>query len=368
MGKMKKVCIVIYSFRRGGIEMSALSFYKRLKNKYSFIFYIQNAENNDKEIEKSVLKNGDVIVQKPAEVKNRIDEYKFLCEFFKKEKIDIVHAHMGSHCGLVMKAAYKAGVKKRISHSHMANNNRKIGIVGKCYRKAMRFYINKYATDKLACSESAGMFICGKKFADEGTVINNGIEISQYKYNFSLRTEKRKELNLDNEAFVIGHIGSVYYIKNQSFLVKIFNEIKKNIPNSILILCGEERDDGETRTLVKELELENDVKFLGIRADIPELLLAIDVLIFPSLFEGLPIVPIEAQATGLPCLLSDRIITEVKKNKNVEFMSLDAPYKEWAQKAIELSRCERENISTTELEKNYDIKNVAKQLEKIYEE
>lgn len=363
---MKKVLICLNSIRRGGMEMSAISFQHSIKD-MRFCYYIRDDSKPDEQLMQQIMNDNAELVCKPKHIKSRSEEYKWLKKYMQTTKFDVVHSHMQYHSGLILKAAYKAKVKKRVAHSHFSKNNRPINIIGKLYRKLMRIYLNGYSTDILACSKGAGEFLYGKAFDKHGVIINNGIDMSRYEYDFDLRTKKRYELNIDNEALVVGHIGSVYQIKNQVFLIKAFNEIKKTRPNSVLLLCGEIRDDGEAQKLVKELDLENSVKFLGIRSDASELLMAMDVLVFPSLFEALPIVPIEAQATGLPCLLSDRIISDIKKNDNVEFMPLEELPENWAKRAIELSKCDRNKVSTEELKKSYDINSIAKQLEKIYE-
>lgn len=366
---MKHVCICLNSVRRGGVEMAAINFQKYAdKEKYRCSYYIRSCDDIDKELETEILSNDVEVIYKPEEVKSRFSEYRYLKVLMKNKGFDVVHSHMQYHSGLVMLAAYKANVKKRIAHSHFTQNNRKINLFGKIYRKCMRLCINRFATDKLACTPDAGDFLYGQAFEYGGKVIGNGIDMSKYVYDKEKREKVRKELNIEAATLAVGHIGSVYEIKNQIFLIKIFNSLHKIKQNTVLILCGEIRDDGKAQNLVKELGLEQCVKFLGVRSDIPELLMAMDVLIFPSLFEALPIVPIEAQATGLPCLLSDRIVSRIKQNDNVEYMPLESPPEEWAEKAIELAKCDRENISTAELEKNYDIKNVAKQLEMIYGE
>lgn len=363
---MKNVLICLSSMRRGGIEMSALSFQQNMnKEKWNFTYYIRDNKNFDEDLVESLISENNKLVFKPDYIKSRFEEYRWIRKYLIENHYDVVHSHMQFYSGLVLAAASK--VKKRIVHSHFSKNNRRIGFAGFVYRKIMRVFILLFSTDMLACSLNAGKFLYGKRFCNRGNIINNGIDISRYIYNDMVRQITRGNLNIGMDMLIIGHIGSIYWIKNQEFLIKIFYEIKKIKPNSVLLLCGEERDDGKVRLLVNELNLEKSVKFLGVRRDIPELLMAMDILVFPSLFEAQPIVPIEAQATGLPCLLSDRIIPEIKNNKNVEFISLEESPEIWARKAIELSECDRESVSTEELKKNYDIKKIAEQLEKIYE-
>lgn len=362
----KKVLILIYGLRRGGMEMVATSLQLNMSpDKYEFIYYVQDATNNDRLIEASVLESGAKVVAKPKEVKSRYDEYKFLKKLIKDEKIDIVHDHMLFHGGLSARAGYKAGAKKRIAHSHLREDNRKIGLSGKLYRCLMHRWLYKYATDRLACSKESGIYLYGKKFLDSGTVLVNGIDTEKYKFDTEKRKKMRAELGIENKL-VIGHIGLIYWIKNQTFLIKVFNELLKKRHDSVLLICGEFRDGGECERLVKALGIEDKVMFLGTRSDIPELLAAMDILVFPSVCEAFPLVPVEAQASKLPCLISDRVTTEVKANENVSFLPLEVSMNDWVDEILRTVGIERESIDIQNFEKKFDIKNITEKLEKIY--
>ena len=364
--KTKKVLICINSIRRGGMEISAATYQQNLDcSAFEFTYYVRESKNTDISLLNAILSSNAKVVYKPPEVKNKIQEYRWIKRYLSTNKFDIVHSHMQFHSGIVLKAAYKSGVRKRIAHSHFTKDNRKIGVVGEVYRKIMRMWLNRYATKKLACCVDAGRFLYGNSFERTGTVINNGINFSQYMIDKKAINEFKTEMGLDNK-FVVGHVGSIYWIKNQLFLIKIFHAICQKKKNAFMILCGEICDNGECQELVKKLNLCDKVMFLGVRSDIPKLLAAMDVLVFPSLFEAMPIVPIEAQATRLPTLLSDRISHEIKKNNNVEYLSLDQLPEVWAQKAIELANCDRESVNIDKLRNDYDIRNIAKQLEQIY--
>lgn len=349
--------------------MSAVNFQRNMtEDKWNFIYYVRSDEYEDETLKKELISEKCELIYKPEHITSKIGEFFRLKKTMREKKIDVVHSHMQFHSGVILAAAYFSGVKKRIAHSHFTRNNRKIGLSGEVYRRFMRICLRLFAADRLACSAEAGKFLYGKSFQKHGKVISNGVDASKYRYDAELRRKIRNELNVSPDTLAVGHIGSLYWVKNQKFLVRIFAEIKKIRPDSVLLLCGEIRDGGETENSVYELGLTDSVKFLGVRSDVPELLTAMDVLVFPSLFEAQPIVPIEAQAAGLPCLLSDRIIPQIKKNENAVFLSLEETPEVWAKKAIEMSDCDREKVSVEELKKHYDIKNTAKQLERIYEE
>lgn len=364
--KKIKVLICINSIRRGGMEISAITYQQNMDSgEFEFTYYVRDSKNIDKDLLKSIIDSKATVVYKPIEVKTRLKEYRWIKSFILKNKYEVIHSHMQYHSGLILKAAYKAGVQKRVSHSHFTKDNRKIGFLGSIYRRIMRLCLNRYASERLACSMDAGQFLYGKSFYQDGILINNGIDMTVYRFNESIRKQVRSRMNMEDKL-VVGHVGSIYWIKNQTFLIRVFREICKRHKNAVLILCGEICDDGESQKLSEELNLKDRIKFLGVRNDIPELLMAMDILIFPSVFEALPIVPIEAQATGLPCLLSDKVSADIKKIDIVEYLSLNETPEKWAEKAMELIDHKRGNVNMSELVKFYDIKNIAKQLENIY--
>lgn len=366
----KKVLILIYSLRRGGMEMAAIQFQTNMDpEKYEFIYYLQNSDNNEKILEDLVLSTGATFITKPKEINSKYKEYKYLKKIIREMKIDIVHDHMNFHGGLSARAGYKAGASKRISHSHLTKDIQKISITGKLYRIPMRDWMKRFGTDLLSCSKPSGEFLYGKNPGSKAKVVDNGINTDKYTFDINTRNAKRAELGLEDK-FVIGHIGLIYWVKNQTFLIKVLNELLKTHPNAVLLLIGEFRDDGVNEALVKELGLEDKVKFVGTRSDIPELLMAMDTLMFPSVFEGLPLVPVEGQATGLPVIISANVTREVGINNNVRYLPIDETeenIKLWGDTAIALSEeTNREDIDLSELKERFDIKSIAKKLEKIY--
>lgn len=198
-------------------------------------------------------------------------------------------------------------------------------------------------------------------------MLNNAIDLERFKFDKEARNAIRREFNIEDKL-IIGHVGRLNYVKNHKFLIDVFYEIQKLNKDSVLLIVG----DGEEREAIeqkaKKLGIENKVIFTGTRTDTESLMSAMDIMVFPSLHEGLPVVLIEAQATKLPCLIADTVSRYSKQNDNIEFMSLKQTPEEWAKKAVELAECDREKASTAELEKNYDIKKIAKKLEKIYED
>ena len=368
----KKVVIVLDNLRRGGIEIAALRFFELLDSEeYEATFLLRNLLHYDESMVKILEKRRAKIIVKPESFNSYLKDYFFFKKLFKKEKYDIVHAHQLFYNGIIMRAAYKAGVGKRIAHSHATEENCVMGKVKKTvsdiYRAVMRVVIKKYATDIVGCSEKAGEYMCGKRlFRERGTVLPNYVNTDEYSFNAERRLQKRKELGITNELLV-GHTGSIYWIKNQTFLVSLLARLLELRPDARLMLVGEETDGGETRALAEKLNVADKVMFMGSRDDIPDLLCAMDIFMFPSRFEALPIAPIEAQAAGLPCIVSTGVPEEIKATDSFARLSLDAPAEQWIEKIAEFSAFDRTKSDLTELKARYSAQSIARKLNALYE-
>lgn len=366
---MKKVLVIVQQLRRGGVEVAAINFASHLDpKKYEINYYLQKVESEqDKELIDIINNSNSKIIIRSNTAKNYIQQYQDALRVMREENYDIVHSHVMFYNGIIMLAAKKCGIKKRVSHSHATKWNHKETLPFKIYRAFMRKLINKFATDKLACSTAAGSYMYGEKeYSKSGQFLANGIDIGRYSLNNETRTKKRSELSVKNDEILVGHIGTIYRIKNQVFLVEIFAEMLKSNPNLKLILAGEILDGDKIDELSRALGVEDKVIMLGQRTDVAELLQAFDIMIFPSLNEGLPVSLIEAQASKLPCLISDEVTTEVKYNSNVDFMPLEESAYKWSKRAFELLNIDRNSVDISELTKNYDIEKVAEKLDDIY--
>lgn len=366
---MKNVLIVIQSLRPGGVEKVAVNLASHLpQSEYNFTYYLQKIDaEQDPELLKTAQSENAKIIIRPEEIKGYVGKYKHIKQVMANEQYDVVHSHVMFYNGLVMRAAQKSNVKKRVSHSHAIRLNRAETLPFKVYRTFMQRWINRYATDKLACSVAAGNYLYGEKeYAKNGKFLSNGIDTQLFEYNADIRKAKREELKIADNEILVGHIGTIYYIKNQTFLVEVFSKMLDKNPNMRLILVGEEVDRDVVEEKVKALGIADKVIFAGQRTDISQLLQAMDIMIFPSLFEALPVSLIEAQASKLPCLISDTVTSDVKFNENVGFMSLENSAEAWSDQAFELLKIKREDIATDKLKSVYDISSSAKMLDAIY--
>lgn len=229
-------------------------------------------------------------------------------------------------------------------------------------RDACRYLIEHKGLRLIALHEDMAKEIDEMFGIDNTAVIRNGINFSRFRNIPKSKEEIRKENNIPEDAYVIGQIGRFAYQKNPEFTVEVFNELLKINDKAHLVLIGRGKQENELRKMASDLGIEDRVHILVGRDDVPELLKAMDVFIFPSRFEGLGIVLIEAQVSGLPCVTSDNIPFEAYQSKNITRLSLDAPKEEW----IEALLNPKGNIERYGDINNYDMKKEIKNLENLY--
>lgn len=357
-----RILHIIRQMNQGGAENFIMNLYRNIdKNKVQFDFLVYKKGVFDDEIKQL---GGNIFYSKYI---TEIGQYRYckeLLKFFKEHtEYKVVHSHLDQVSGIILEVAKKAGIKERISHSHNTKNRN--GILGKIYKKYLQSKINKNATQYFACGEDAAKWLFKEK-ASQATIIPNGIDLDRFKYNEETRNRIRKELNIEKDTFVCGHIGRFSEQKNHEFLIKIYKEYQKTNTNSKLILVGDGKLREKIEEEVKKEKIEENVMFLGNRKDSENLYQAFDLLLFPSLFEGMSLVTLEAQAEGLPILCSDTIDKNTNITNTIEFMSLQEDARNWAKKIQEMPKTR--NLQNNKiLEKtDYNVKNLAKKMEEKY--
>ena len=236
-------------------------------------------------------------------------------------------------------------------------------------KQILRPFSKTFATNYMCCSELAGRWLFGDKEYNEGNVylLNNAIDIDKFKFNEEMRKKARKELNISEDKLVIGHIGRFVETKNHSFLIDIFREIYKRNNDSMLLLLGQGPKLEEIKEKVRKYNLQDNVLFLGQRNDANRLYQVFDTFLLPSLYEGLPVVGVEAQASGLPCLFSKGVTKEAKVLNTTQFVSLDNSAEVWADKTIQFTGFFQRVDATNEITKNnFNINNEAQKIEIQY--
>ncbi len=351
----------------GGVEAVIMNYYRhidRSKIQFDFICDEDSTDIPYEEIEKF---GGRVILCPPYQ---KLPRYiKELKKIFKENKYRIVHSNINTLSVFPLYAAKKAGVPIRIAHSHSTTNKKEKK--KNLLKQLLRPLSKRYATDYFCCSELSGRWLFSDKEYDKGNVflLNNAIDLDKFKYNEKTRKEKRKELNIKDDIKVIGHLGRFVEQKNHRFLIDIFNEIHKIDKKTLLLLAGQGPLMDEMKQKVKDLDIDNSVKFLGQRSDAAELYQAFDLFLLPSLYEGLPVVGVEAQASGNLCYLSDDMTKETKVLDSTKFMSLSQSAKEWADNILKDLKTYKKHDTKKEVsDYGFNIELEAKKLVKKYNE
>ncbi len=276
-----------------------------------------------------------------------------LTRLMRQEGYTAVHCHNMFSCGTVMLAAWLAGVPCRISHSHTTREDCAESPLRQFYRTAMRTLILLFGNEFFACGISAGHTLYGKSwFQKHGTLIPNGIETAAYGFSAENRRSIRDQYSLGN-FFVIGHVGHYVEVKNQRFLIDLMPRVLALRPDAVLLFFGEGPDRELLDQQIKELGLEDRVRLMGNVRNIGQVLSAFDVFAFPSLFEGTPLALLEAQANGLPCIISDTIPNDAILTEDVRPLPLSGAL--WLQALTSARRTSLEDRSSILLSKYESI-------------
>lgn len=358
---MKRLLCLISGMNSGGAETFLMKLYRTIdRTKYQMDFCVNIKEEGfyDKEI-KSL---GGKIFYVPPKSENVKEFKKQLKDLIRKEKYDYVLRVTSNAAGFMdLKIAKKAGAK--ITSARSSNSSDGVGIVAKLIHYISRFLYVGYVDVKFAPSDLAAEYTFGKMAVKRGKVslLNNGVDLGIYKYYPQEREALRKEFGIENNL-VVGHVGRFDRQKNHDFLLEIFSEIKKKEPSAKLLLvggkgtCSEQIDEK-----IASLGIADSVIKAGVRSDVPKLLSAMDVFVMPSFYEGMPNTVIEAQATGLSCVISDTITKQANITGLVEYLPLEQPAEFWAQKALDMAKTDRTDTKNIFIENKYDIESVAKE-------
>lgn len=353
-----RVLHVVTYMGRGGLETMIMNYYRHIdRTRIQFDFLVHRDFQADYDNE--ILELGGRIYHVPPLNPLSPNYFRALNSFFSKHHYDIVHSHLDCLSAYPLKIAKKYGTKTRIAHAHNKNQDYNFKYLIKICSKPL---IPHYATDLFACSVEAGNWMFpGHQFK----VLKNAIDTRKYLYNPKIEKSMREQLGIQNK-FVLGHVGRFDPQKNHTFLIDIFQWVEKIEKNSVLLLVGTGDGRAEIEDKVKRLGMKDKVFFLGSRNDVAKILQAVDVFVFPSLYEGLGIAAVEAQVAGIPCVLSDQVPSECQLTKGVEFLSLKTSPQEWAKHIIKYMDAEKKNELYAVCEAGYDINDNAEKLEKYY--
>ncbi len=366
----KRVLHVTGAMNVGGTETMLVNLYRKVNNdiKFDFISYSNEEAYYDKEIE---ALGGNIIRLKPPNEVGFIRAVKDIKQVIKENgHYDAVHTHMLFNCGISIIAAYLSGVRVRVSHAHTTSDNSE-SFVRKLYISVMRIFIKLFSTNFLACSNGAGRYLFGNNITSNKKykILPNFIDYEEF-INCEDKNSIRNDLGIKDDDIVICHIGRFINAKNHSFLLEVVNEMIKRNDKVKLLLVGTGDLKNEIEAKIKELAIEKSVYLTGIRNDIPNILNNSDLFILPSIYEGLGLVLLEAQASNVPCLVSEAVQPEVDLNIGlVKQLKLSYGSKKWALEAevlINKNKSQDINVMEAVKKKGYDLNSIMNNLVSVY--
>lgn len=343
----------------GGLTSVMMNYYRSMdKTNLSIDFASTNVIAP--ELLKEISNNGSCYFKLPQ--RKNIFAYWFtlikLCKGY-----DVFHVHANSATALIeLSAAKAAGVKIRIHHNHNSSTQHPI------LNALMQPFLKNAYTEAVACSKLAGDWLFGK---ENFKILHNAIDLSKFSFDMNMRNRKRKEFGLSEDKYIIGHVGKFNEAKNQHFLIQVFAHYRVNHPKAKLLLVGDGTWRSKIEKWVLESGCEKDIILAGLRTDIPDLLQMMDIFVFPSIYEGMPLSVLEAQTSGLPCLVSTNVTNDVKVGLDVRMKALADGFESWAEELDlydhSMSREDRchENYQLITAA-GYNIKREANELLKLY--
>ena len=359
---MIRILQSVSNMDRGGIETMLMNFYRHMdREKVQFDFLCNKADVGDYDEEIKAL-GGRIFVTPGFKSYRRYVSY--MTDLFKEHpEYKIIHTHNGSLMLYALEAAKKNGIPVRIAHAHATAVP--VGLKNQL-KKLMRPMIKYAATDYWGCSEAAGKFYFSEKYWNKAhEFIRNAIEVENFTFNKDIRKAIRDEYGF-GDKLVVGNAGRMAPQKNQKKLIDTFAEMHKINPETHLVIIGSGELEAKLKEQVKELKLEKHVTFTGVITNVNEWYSAIDVFVMTSLYEGLPVVAVEAQAADLPCVLTDTITPEVKVTERVWFLGLNDEPKKWAKTILEIEPAERISRKKELQKAGYDITTEAKRMQDLY--
>lgn len=364
MNQIRVLIIGMYD-KLGGTETYIMNYYRNINRDNIQLDFISMYERLY--FENEILELGGKIYKVTNCKKNPIRYIYELIKIINKNNYKIVHINMLSAANIIpLIAAKLSRAKCIIAHSH--NSNTPKVLVKKILHNINKRLISVCSKKYWACSKLAGdwMFSKGDIEKKGVEIIKNAIDSEKYIYDEGKYKSLRDSMNIPDDYLVIGHVGAFREQKNHKFLLNVFNEVSKIEPKSILLLVGDGELKNDLVNQAKLLGIENNIRFIGVTADVNNYLAVMDIFVFPSVFEGLGIALIEAQAAGLPCIVSEVIVKEAYVTDLVRSISLEASYKEWAKYILKYKNFKRINTYESIINSGYDIKKEVKRLEDLY--
>lgn len=360
-----RVLHVIGIMNRGGAETMIMNLYRKIdRSKIQFDFVENTSEPAAFDDEIQAL-GGRIFRCPHYNGKNHFAYKRWWHTFFQTHRgeFPIVHGHLGSTAAIYLSIAKKYGAYT-IAHSHSAGK-------GTVMYQIFAYRTRRVADSFFACSRNAAVSRYGKEIGNDKyrcQIINNAINIDQFHFNQEVREEIRQHYQITMDSFVVGHVGRFVGAKNHIFLVDIFEEIHKKKSDAVLLLVGDGERRAQIEAYIAEKNLQDYVILTGVQSNVWDYYQAMDVIVMPSLYEGLPVSLVEAQAAGLPCCVSTAVPKEAALTELVQFRSLTDSAEDWGDWVLRQSQVPRRDRKAELQTAGYDIFGTSKWLENYYTE
>lgn len=359
-----RVLHVLGALDMGGAETMIMNLYRNIDRNHIQFDFIIHTDKKCAYTDEILKMGGRIYSIEQFKGINLISYMKMFNSFYKNHpEYQIIHGHMRSTAAIYLLIA-KINKRYTIAHSHNISSGSGLKALVKTI---LQFPIRYIADYFFACSIMAGKWLFGKRIVKSNRfrVLNNAIDIDKFLYSEQIRAKKRKELNIKDNQLVLGNVARFHKQKNHIFLINVFHKVLQKRPNSKLLLVGEGEEKKHIENVVAQLSMQNNVQFLGSRDDVNELMQAFDIFVFPSKYEGLGIVAIEAQCASLEVLCSTKVPREVKITNNIQF--IDLIEKTWMYKIVQFDNDFRKVVNVDYLYKSgYDIKETTHYIESFY--
>ncbi|MBR5419401.1 glycosyltransferase [Candidatus Saccharibacteria bacterium] len=361
---MKKILHILGGLDHGGAEsylMNTLRNIDRSKYKFGIVTFMPPREGEKYAFEDELREMG-VKLYRVADTRFR-NPRKFeasIAAIVKDDGYEIVHSHIDFMSALSLAGAKKGGAKKLIAHSHNTNNSKINSKKMQLVSSVLRRKLNRLATERIACGQAAGEFLFGK--GRDFTVIHNGIDLRQFRFDANKRHKMREKCGFDDDAVILLNVGRLEAQKNQEHLIDIFGDYSRKNKNAYLMILGDGSLEEALEDKIASERLGEKVLLMPAQSGIERYYMMADIFMLPSLFEGVPTVGIEAQACGMKCLFSDKVPVETKLIDSTEFIPLDG---DWLSRIKPVE--DRVGAVKDPRVIEYDIRNTVKKLEEVYD-
>ncbi len=363
---MIRILHSVSNMDRGGIETMLMNYYRHIdRSEFQFDFLCNKPKPGA--FDDEIRAMGGNIYISPGLSPAKYPEYmRFMKKLLSENKsIKVLHAHNEAMALYALQGAKKAGLPARIHHAHNTS-------ILKDYKYPLKIFCKQFlpyaATDLWSCGTDAGVYYYGKnRWQKSGHIMHNATDLSKFGFDSGIRAAVREEYGL-TDKFVIGNVGRFNLQKNHTRILDIFASLQKIRPDACLVLIGEGELESQMKQKAAELGISDSVRFMGLRSDVDRWYQAFDVFLMPSLFEGLPVVGIEAQASGLPCVFSDTVTNEAAILKTSRMLSLSASNEEWAQTIVSCATPSNVRHEAKQIVRasGYDIVEEARKLQNLY--